>query len=693
VLAVASIAAFATAGYPLPQVEATVVAHSYISAAFAGLIALVLFTYGRTGQRRGFLLLASLYLSYGFMISTFPLFFEGAFLAGEFVMGGPQSAPLLAVFLLYIFTVGIPVAAVLINRDRLRRGGSEAEPQHIRWWVITPLLLSGIMLGWISLFPETLPTVLDADGQGLPWVRVVLGIFNPLLSLIGLVIVGLAARNGSIIGVWLFIVSMALLANGVLLLNLTGRYTLGWYYVRIFTLLVLLVLLVALILRIDSIQRRNAAIAQVDRLTGVQSRERLIQSMREALNLIPVRGNRPALLWININGFHDINDQFGHAAGDQVLVQVASRLVTTASGASVGRVGGDDFAVLLDHADGDKATSMAEEIVAAVSTPMAVAQDRIVVSASVGVAVVGDGSTTAEEWIFQADRAVVEAKKSPRGSLATFDEEMAQSARARASLGQEMAAALRRGDPFVLWFQPIVQPETARWVGAEALVRWKHGGRFVPASEFVSLAQEMRNAALGEIVIQRLAETGPLLLADADPDFFLTFNLSPWESRYHGVIDALGREPLADIAHRCYVEVTESFQLHESELALHNLQMLQEFGYRLAIDDFGTGYSNLARLELLRPSLLKVDRSIVMKSGAGAMDGIELMRAARNLGSSLGSAVLAEGVETAEEHQIVLDLDLPLAQGFRYARPMPAADFLRFRAGGRVPSMPPQRGV
>jgi diguanylate cyclase (GGDEF)-like protein len=672
-------------------VEATVVAHSYISAAFAGLIALVLFAYGRTGHRRGFLLLASLYLSYGVMILTFPLFFEGAFLADEVIMGGTQSAPMLAIFLLYIFTIGIPVVAVLINRDQQRRGSADARRQGIGWWVATSLILSGLVVGWLALFPETVPTVLDADGQGLPWVRVVLGVFNPLLSLIGLVVVGLAARSGSIIGVWLFMVSMALLANGVLLLNLTGRYTLGWYYVRIFTLVVLLVLLVALILRIDGIQRRNATIAQVDRLTGVQSRERLIQSMSEALNLMPLRGNRPALLWVNINGFHDINDQFGHAAGDQVLVEVANRLVAAAPGASVGRVGGDDFAVMLDHAEGDKATAVAEEFVAAVGSPMTVAQDRIVVSASVGVAAVADPGTTAEEWMFQADRAVMEAKKSQRGSFAAFDQEMAQSAQERAALGQQMASALRRGDDFVLWYQPIVQPETARWVGAEALVRWKHGGRFVPASEFVTLAQEMRNAALGEIVIKRLAESGPLLLADADPDFFLTFNLSPWESRYHGVIDALGREPLTEIAHRCYVEVTESFQLHESELALQNLQLLQELGYRLAIDDFGTGYSNLARLELLRPSLLKIDRSLVAKAGAGALDGVELMRAARNLGNSLGAAVLAEGIETTDEHQVVLDLDLPLAQGFRYARPMPAADFLRFRAGGRVPAMPPQR--
>ena len=221
--------------------------------------------------------------------------------------------------------------------------------------------------------------------------------------------------------------------------------------------------------------------------------------------------------------------------------------------------------------------------------------------------------------------------------------------------------------------------------GAEALIGWVTSEGREPAGRFIPFAEESGLiVGIGRQVIAELEVTGPRILEAAPPPFVLTFNLSVKELADPEITDQLVHGPLHRCADRVIVEVTESFEMRAGSRAAANLERLRATGYAVAIDDFGAGFSNFVRLSQLRPAIVKIDRSIVVRAGTGTPDGVATLKATTEVARSLRSRVLAEGVETNDEAEVCMRLGIDLAQGYRYSRSLPVEGLLAFWASRAV---------
>lgn len=388
-------------------------------------------------------------------------------------------------------------------------------------------------------------------------------------------------------------------------------------------------------------------------------------------------GAQVALLWVDLDGFKGINDQLGHQVGDDVLRTIVTRLQGQVRAADhVGRLGGDEFGVLLcDDVEQGRVISVADRVLAAIREPIRNADSLIHVSAAVGVACAPTDARTAEDLLLCADLAMYAAKNRGGDRFEPFNALIGTEAVMKARLRHELASSLRNGE-FCLHYQPVFEADGVRMAGVEALARWIRDGRPVGAAEFVPFAEQSGQIlALGRIVIRQLAADLPRWLDMSPPDFFVTVNLSVRELADGPLVDDL-LEELAGSLDRVVVEVTESLELQESSEAERNLERLRAAGVRIAIDDFGAGFSNFTRLEHLRPSLIKIDRSLVRRAGSETEGGVAFLTAATSVAASLDCDVIAEGVETHEEAEVVQLLGIPYLQGFLLARPGPIDAFV-----------------
>jgi diguanylate cyclase (GGDEF)-like protein/PAS domain S-box-containing protein len=419
-----------------------------------------------------------------------------------------------------------------------------------------------------------------------------------------------------------------------------------------------------------------------DSLTGLESRAWFIDRTAEALARARRHGTRVALFFIDVDRFKLINDSMGHAAGDEVLVVVAGRLEACLRPYdSVARFGGDEFVVLCEDLPTEvEAALIAERLMQTFETPLTLAGGEVFASISVGIAMPADAEVEPEALIRDADAAMYRAKRRGGRSYEIFDEAM----RAHAENQLWMENALRRaidGDELRLLYQPIVKLATGGIVGAEALVRWEHPERgllapdsFIPVAEDTGLIVPIGEWVLKEACRQALpwqhqATTGVPLR--------MSVNLSARQLA-HGdlartvgeTLQAVGLDPSVLI-----LEVTESAVMEDTEMAIGVLRQLKALGVGLAIDDFGTGYSSLAYLQRFPVDILKIDRSFV-----GALhtpEGRAIVEASLTLAHALGLSGVAEGVETLEQVACLRTLSCDTAQGYHFARPMPAKDLLR----------------
>jgi len=387
-------------------------------------------------------------------------------------------------------------------------------------------------------------------------------------------------------------------------------------------------------------------------------------------------GTEIALLWVDLDGFKGINDQLGHQVGDDVLRQVVERLFgQVRPGDHVGRLGGDEFGVLLcdDVAEG-RVDAVADRVLAAIREPLRSADSLLHVTAAVGVARAPTDARTAEDLLLCADLAMYAAKNRGGDRFEPFNAVIGTEAVTKARLRHDLASALRAGE-FCLHYQPIFASNGTRMAGVEALARWVRDGEPVAAGEFVPFAEQSGQIiSLGRTVIRKLSSEMPLWLDASGPDFFVSLNLSVKELADVPLVDELldGLGPHLD---RLVVEVTESLELQESSEAERNLERLRAAGVRIAIDDFGAGFSNFTRLEHLRPSLIKIDRSLVRRAGSEKEGGVAFLTAATSVAASLQCDVVAEGVETDEEAEVVQLLGIAYVQGFRFQKPGPIEEF------------------
>lgn len=410
--------------------------------------------------------------------------------------------------------------------------------------------------------------------------------------------------------------------------------------------------------------------ANHDALTGLANRSMLTSFLLRADS----RGR--AVILIDLDDFKTINDSLGHAAGDAVLIEVAKRLRASVREEDlVARLGGDEFAVVLGvRGDSQAATDTAERMSAALNSPMTLDGRRIEVHASIGIATTSDGAPL-DELLRSADVAMYQAKSAGKGRHMVFESGMDDEARERMQIVSGLRDAIR-DEQFSLVYQPIINLPSNTTVALEALLRWEHHelgvlgpDRFIPMAEESGLI-----VSLGAWALRRAcSDIGPLLSESGDP-IALHVNVSPLQvgsaDFTEMVIDALSASGMSP--NRLVLEITEKTALSDSAIPAGNVESLRELGVKLALDDFGTGYSSLAAAHDFPLDLIKIDQLFVRAIEAGS--DASLVRAILAMANSLGLLPVAEGIETAEQRQVLIDLGCNLGQGYLFSPAVALAD-------------------
>ena len=432
--------------------------------------------------------------------------------------------------------------------------------------------------------------------------------------------------------------------------------------------------------RIDG-EARLAYLAQFDPLTALPNRALLADRFSQVIAQASRRGSPLAVLFVDLDGFKGINDSLGHAAGDALLKEVAARLQSTVrAGDTVARISGDEFAIVVaDLERPEDAAVVAQKVIDRLGEPVQVQGSEVFVTASVGIAAFpGDGGD-AETLISAADAAMYRAKQSGRNAYQFFTAEINQRLRWRVQLAAELRRALER-EEFVLFYQPRYDLATRRPSGAEALVRWQHPERgIVSPAEFVPVLEDTGLiVAFGEWAIRRACEDLRQWQSAGLQVGPVSVNLSARQFRDHALdvrieslVAAAGVDPAL-----IELELTESCLMQEPDHAVRVMRGLSEAGLRIAIDDFGTGYSSLAYLTRFPVSALKIDRSFVHDMSHDRIHA-SIVRTIIEMAHSLGFMVIAEGVETEEQANLLQVLRCEQAQGYLFSRPMPAHDLAR----------------
>ncbi len=447
-----------------------------------------------------------------------------------------------------------------------------------------------------------------------------------------------------------------------------------------FVLATVVILRVVLAVRVNN-QAQAALLhgAQTDPLTGLPNRTVLLERINDLLGNSWSHEQHPTLYFVDLDRFKNINDSLGHAAGDEVLVTVARRLVNAVpDGAMVARLSGDEYVVLDPTAkSAGSALVLAERMLAVFREPLALSQGDVFVTASIGVASMSaTSSTSPEDLVRHADTAMYRAKDAGRNCLAVYDESMHERVAHRLAVETALYRALDRRE-LRLFHQPILDLQSGDVVGFEALMRWQQAdGTIVSPAEFIPIAEDTGTIvpigswalleALGQL--RRWIDDGV-----CSPAATMSVNVSPRQlsdTNFPAIVsEALTRSGVSP--QLLWLEVTESVMIAEPELALATLRRLRSLGVRVALDDFGTGYSSLSLLQKFPLQRIKIDRAFVHGVADNPNDR-SLVRTIIAMGRSLGLDMVAEGVESVHQLQVLSDLGCSKAQGFLISHPVPA---------------------
>jgi diguanylate cyclase (GGDEF)-like protein/PAS domain S-box-containing protein len=426
-------------------------------------------------------------------------------------------------------------------------------------------------------------------------------------------------------------------------------------------------------------QLRHQAVT--DHLTGLSNRH----GFKEALQSCVLRAERNdrhlALFFIDLDHFKDINDSLGHDSGDLILCTVAARLKEVVRAKdSVARLGGDEFTVIIDDLEqGEHAALIAEKMLLTLCAPYALSEQKVFLGASIGIALYPDNCSACDQLILAADLAMYRAKNGGRNAFEFFTPELNVRAKARLVLEQGLRRGLERQE-FSLYYQAQYDLEGQRLIGAEALIRWqRNADEMVPPSEFVPLLEQTGLImAVGAWVIQDAARQRRLwreqgVMADDAP---IAINLSPRQFESEALLPTL-KAAIAEnrlLPSMLAIELTEGVLMRNSSATHNTLEELHQLGVRLSIDDFGTGYSSLAYLMQFDIDELKIDKSFIDLLDCSARD-VAITASIIQLAHNLQLQVVAEGVETQSQLEILRQLECDFIQGYLYARPVPAREF------------------
>jgi diguanylate cyclase (GGDEF)-like protein len=425
----------------------------------------------------------------------------------------------------------------------------------------------------------------------------------------------------------------------------------------------------ALLRSLESSTETVRKLTRQDELTGLPNHRVMIESLADALAR---RGSGIVVFaLIDLDGFRDVNDTLGRAAGDTVLLNIAERLrAGLPAGALFGRFEDDEFAVIVSSDDRRTATVLTEALRASLLRPMFI--DRMwQIAAGIGIAQAPEDGTTGEELMRRASLALRAAKREGRGKARRFEPQIEAEYAERRSLLRELETAISL-QAFDVHYQPVVAASGGAIVGVEALLRWTHPTRgAIAPSVFIPLAEQSGlMSQLGEIVLRRALSDGARWKG-----LSVAVNLSPLQIRHPWLVDLVSAimAETGIAPSRVVLEVTEGILIDNPQEAQTRLQALRALGVSIALDDFGTGYSSLSYLQKFPFDQLKIDRAFVASLGASGNTGA-IIQSIVTLGHALGMKVLAEGIENDEQRVLLRLAGCDEMQGYLFARPGPAAE-------------------
>jgi diguanylate cyclase (GGDEF)-like protein/PAS domain S-box-containing protein len=424
------------------------------------------------------------------------------------------------------------------------------------------------------------------------------------------------------------------------------------------------------ITEIRQTQERLTHLANVDVLSGLPNRGRVRQLLGEALRTATTSNVPCAIMFLDLDGFKPVNDTFGHPKGDAVLRAVAKRLVDeVGADGHVGRMGGDEFAIVLTDAQSRKQVEqLADRIIQSIKEAYLIDQTEIRIGVSIGCAFGPIDGATVDDLILKADLALYQAKDAGRGCARYFSSELQSEQEDRVRLEGDLRQAIA-SQQFYLAFQPLIDAKTQKLTGFEALIRWNHPQRgLVPPNVFIPVAEESGlMVAIGEWVIDEACKAA----ASWPEPITVALNISPKQiimpALPNTVSEALARYKLP--GNRIELEVTEGVFLGDNGTTLDVLKRLRALGVGIALDDFGTGYSSIGYLNKAVFHKLKIDGSFVREAGSRP-ENVAIIESIVQLAKSFRMSVTAEGVETAEDYERMRDLGCDTIQGYLFGKPL-----------------------
>lgn len=433
--------------------------------------------------------------------------------------------------------------------------------------------------------------------------------------------------------------------------------------------------------RIEKKRQQLEFIAWNDELTGLPNRHSIIKHLARTIQSSRASGENVAVLLLGLDGFKSINDSLGHELGDQVLQKVARVIADSIKASTVlGRVGGDEFAVVAKVVDGStELNDLAISIKDKMRAPITVGAHQFFISASIGLAVFPDHGSNEEKLLQNADVAMCRAKAQKAVGYCLYDPAMNQHALTGLKM-QNLLSQSVAGKELVVYYQPKISILSGRITGAEALVRWKNKelgfvspGDFIPLAEQTGLILE-----IGEWVLQTACAQLTEWSEQVGDNFTMAVNLSPRQFTDPDLVIKIAStlEKAGMQAHQLELEVTEGALMHNPKEAIDALNSLRSLGIKISVDDFGTGYSSLAYIKNLPIDALKIDKAFVDGIVDDSCDRT-IVRAVVSIATERGLRVTAEGVESPQQLSIIASLGCGEYQGYLFSRPLAAPDFIK----------------
>lgn len=416
-----------------------------------------------------------------------------------------------------------------------------------------------------------------------------------------------------------------------------------------------------------------------DSLTGLANRHLLQQRLDEAMNMAKRMEKKISVMFLDLDGFKPVNDMFGHAAGDKLLRVVANRLESCAREVdTVARIGGDEFAIIFTNIDNEKnVTNAAQRVLDCVKKPIIIDGHSHQIGTSIGISFFPFDSTKPEELFRMADVALYQAKNDGKSVYRLYNPEMDAKAKTEKQIEIDLEKAIQN-DELILHYQPLLNSLDESIIGAEALVRWQHPEKgMIPPMFFIPIAENSDlMLTLGQKILEMACMQAKKWQNMDMPEFRVCVNISARQFQsldfVNNVKHALEISKLDPRG--LELEITEGMVIGDTDAVAAKLEILAGLGISLAIDDFGTGYSSLAYLKRFPVNKLKIDRSFI-RDITEDHDDAAITDAVIRLGHSLGLSVVAEGVETEEQVQILRQKGCDVLQGYFFSKPIPADEF------------------